>query len=390
MRHALLLLFAPLLLPLAGCDTTFPGEEMDVAGGRKTRPFAIVCEPPEAAPGETVTVTLHYYEPEPDRHDVSWRVSLDYDLGLYEADEVERDIVELDGLVNPPQSDAYGFCTQAFTYTVPDEALLRASSQPEVITDELLLALARPLLDLAEDDPLSKTELDLRLALTAAGQVSWEYVVDDNIRAMWGRLGDLFACEIRFRAGIDGAVRVDVTKNLTVRYSSNLESVNVNQNPRITRTYIRAAPYPDVAYEDLFSYGQDVLTFGLTAEGWYGDLVEIPLHADWTYYLDSEVYLQDYTSPFDADIRLEKFNLHWYHYNLDDPGVDRPLFVRDDGDEAEMDDLDRWVRLLPPAHPGHLGYRVATCMRDVRMEWRGYAFAPGANLVYSEFAFVEP
>ena len=152
MRY-LWLLMAPLMLAQSGCDTTYPNEEMDIAGSDRTRPFAIVCEPAEAVPGEMVTVTMHYYEPDPDNHNVTWQVALDYDLGLYEADEVERDIVTLDA-VNAPTWDEHGFCTQTFTYVIPDDALLRASSQPEVITDELVLALAREVMNLEADESL--------------------------------------------------------------------------------------------------------------------------------------------------------------------------------------------------------------------------------------------
>ena len=389
MRY-LWLLLAPLILPLAGCDTTFPNEEMDVAGSDKTRPFAIVCEPAEAAPGETVTVTMHYYEPDPDRHDVSWRVALDYDLGLYEADEVERDFVELDAQVAPPLHDEHGFCTQAFTYTIPDDALLRASSQPEVITDELVLALARPLLGLGDDEPLMKEELDRRLALIAAGDVPWEYISNPEIRYAWGRLGDLFACEMRFRAAIDGMVQVDVTKNLTVRYSQHLVSFNINVNPWISSTYIQAVPHPDIAYEDIDTYADEILVYGMISAGWSGDLAEIPLHDDWTYYLRTEYFIQGYTSPFEDEHHREDAYSRWYYYNLDNPGSSHPLFVQDDGGEAEMYDLNESVRLLQPAQPGQLGYRIVTCIRGERLEWRSYAFAPGVGLVYSEFVFVDP
>lgn len=389
MRYPWLLL-APLLLTQTGCDTTFPNEEMDVAGEPKTRPFAVVCNPPEAAPGETVTVSMYYYEPDPDRHDVSWRVALDYDLGLYEADEVERDYIDLDAQVAPPIHDEHGFCIQAFTYTIPDDALLRASSQPEVITDELVLALARPLLSLAEDEPLTKAELDLHLAMTADGNVSWWYIVDEQTRLAWGRLADLFACEIRFRASIDGSVRVDVTKNLTVRYSPRLESVNVNENIIVESTRIQAVPHPDIAYDDIDDYADEIQVYWLSTSGWPGELQEIPLHDDWTYYLKAEFTIQEYTSPFDDSFRWEEVFGHWYYYDLDHPGSGHPLFIQDDGGEAEMSDLDNSVRLSPPARAGQLGYRIATCLRDERLEWRGYAYTPGVDLVYSEFVFVDP
>jgi len=381
-------LLVPLLLAQTGCDTTFPNEEMDVAGSAKPRPFAIVCEPPEAAPGETVTVTLHYYDPAPEPCAVTWRVALDYDLGLYEADEVERDIVDLDPLVNPIQSDAFGFCSQAFVYTIPDDALLRASSLPDEITDPATQALIRRLMLMEEGETVTKEIADIFLDRIRGP--NWRSYYSQDTALAIEQLGDLFACEIRFRASLDGAIRLDVTKNLTVRYSSNMWNPNTNTVPQITSTYVQAVPHPDVNYDDIGVYADEITTYGLTSNGWSGDLTEIPLHAGWTYYLIGNVLLQDYTSPFDAELRQEDASLHWYHFDLDDPGSGRPLFVQDDGGEAEMGDLDSSVRLSPPARTGTLGFRVTTCARDERLEWNGYAFAPGADLVYSEFVFVEP
>lgn len=388
MRY-LCLLALPLLLAQTGCDTTFPNEEMDIAGEAKTRPFAIVLNTPEAGLGDVVTVTLHYYEPDPANCEISWRVAMDYDLGLYEADEIERDIVELDQLTSPPLCDEFGFCSQSFQFDVPWNALERASSLPDVLTDELILALARPLLDKAPDEPVTKEEVE-DLLFYVAHSPPWGPVYTEEELAMIARLSDLYACEIRFRARINGSVQVDVTKNLTIRHSRDLDSVNVNENPKISSTYIQAIPYPDIAFEDIDTHADEVVVYGLTTNGWPGELEEIPLHEDWTYYLRAGLLLQDYTSPYDDDLRSEDASTRWYYYDLDDPGSNHPLFIQDDGGEAEMGDLNESVRLQPPAQPGQSGYRIVTCLRDDRLEWHGYAYTPGVDLIYSEFVFVDP
>ncbi len=386
MRY-LWLLMAPLMLAQSGCDTTYPNEEMDIAGSDRTRPFAIVCEPAEAVPGEMVTVTMHYYEPDPDNHNVTWQVALDYDLGLYEADEVERDIVTLDA-VNAPTWDEHGFCTQTFTYVIPDDALLRASSQPEVITDELVLALAREVMNLEADESLTKVELDHNLDRIAAGETSWDYIHDPEIREIWDWLSDLFACRIRFRASIDGTVRVDVTKTLLVRYSREIITENINLNPQMLTPIILAIPHPDVLFENHSLYTDDLQWYEMFPVGW-SEPTAVPINHDWTYYLVTRLTFQTYLSPYGATVQQEGYTMRWYHFGLTDaPGY--PLFTQDDGTEAEMYDLGGSVRLIPPTTASEHAFRVVLRVHDERLEWGNYAFAPGTSIKIGEFIFVAP
>ncbi len=386
MRY-LWLLTLPLLLAQTGCDTSFPNEEMDIAGEAKTRPFAIVCEPPEAAPGETVDAILLYYEPEPDRHDVTWKVALDYDLGLYEADEVERDYV-VPEILGPPECDEHGFCTQWVSFQVPDNTLLRASSQPDEITDEIVLAVARPLLDKGEAEPVLKTEIDAFLDELAANP-DWVMTVDAETAWAIRWLSDLFACRIRYRATIDGSVLVDVTKNLTVRYSHEIGTGNVNWEPYVDRPVVRTVPYPDVPFEDFDEYNDEIVNFPLALADSPGGPAEIPLHRDWTYFLSTNVDLQAYLSPYELESRQEAYRIHWYYYDLTQPASSHALFAQDDGGEAEMWDLDKDVRLMPPAAAGHT-YRILVIARDERMEWENYAYASGTAGQMGEFVFVDP
>jgi len=386
MRY-LWLLLAPLLLTQAGCDTSFPNEEMDVAGEPKTRPFAVVCDPPEAAPGETVNIGMMYYEPEPDRHDVSWMIALDYDLGLYEADEVERDYV-VPAPIGAPSWDEHGFCEQTLSFEVPDDALLRASSQPDEISDELVLALARPLLDKGPDAPVLKTEIDAFLDDLAATP-DWHLAVDQQTATAVRWLSDLFACRIRFRATIDGSVLVDVTKNLTVRYSREILTPNINENPAVNMPRIEAVPYDDILYEDYAQYADEVVIYSLAPLGAGGGPTEIPLHRNWTYFLTTVVSPQPYLSPYELEERLEASRIHWYYYDLTNPSSAHPLFAQDDGGEAEMGDLDLDVRLLQPSYAGH-AYRILTVARDERLEWSNYAFTSGVGGHAGEFVFVDP
>ncbi len=382
-------LILPLLLSQTGCDTSFPGEEMDVTGSAKTRPFAVVCEPAEAAPGDTVQVTLHYYEPDPEHHDVGWRVALDYDIGLYEADEVERDIVALEA-VDPPTWDAHGFCTQSFSYVLPEDVMLRASAQPEILTDPLVVEPARILLELAPDAPVSKAALDAELQGMGWYGVHWywNHTAEQAAAARW--LGDVFATRIRFRASLDATVPVDVTRNLTVRYARRFETMNTNTAPTIVSLRLEWLEASDVLYEDFENHDPDlshVATLA-TADSVATD-VEIPVDPGWSYYLVARLQLQDYTSPFSEQIHEERYDMSWYHARLDGAVPVDVFYATDDGDEAEMEEIDgRIVRVLPPVAGTTL--RLVVCARDHRIEWEGYGYEPAASLVSCDVSFVAP
>lgn len=390
MRY-LWLLMAPLMLAQSGCDTTYPNEEMDIAGSDRTRPFAIVCEPAEAVPGEMVGVWLFYYEPDTDLRDVSWQVALDYDMGLYEADEIERDIRPIH-VPHLPSPDPQGFFQHYGSYQVPDDALLRATSLPEVITDELVLSLARPLLDKESQTPVTKREIDVFLA-DVAGTEDWDLAVDPDTAAAIRLLSDLFASRIRFRATINGTVHVDVTKTLTIRYSREIGTINVNENTTGASPRIVAVPHPDVAFEDYSQYADEIMIFELTRLYPllpYEDPTPVPLHTDWTYYLTTALSLQHYVSPHEQQVQQEDYILRWYHYGLTSGAAAHPLFAQDDGGEAEMGDLDSDVRLIAPATGTGYEYRIITCAYDYRVEWRSYAATPGTDFMMSSFVFEAP
>lgn len=374
------LLAAALLL--CGCDGEFPNQEMDLAGEAKLRPLAITIEPPEAAPGETVEVTLHFYSPDRRPESVDWSVALDYRLGLYETDEVEDDVVNLQILM-PPIYDEAGYGTQLFHYHVPEDLLLTTGAVPDTLTDAMLLALVRPLLGKADDEPVTRAELDAAYR---------EGFPPDAPASVVAYAADLFSCEIRFRARLRREISLDVTRNLTVRHSRRTESYNVNTNPWLQRMTLYSVPHPDVDADDLGDYETEVLATPLAGEGVTPGLRTVPLHRDWTYFLGLSLGLDTYSSPFDPHaLHDEKYNASWYHLDLDDPRGADPFYVTDEGEEAEMDDLDSRVRLAQPLGDGPHRFRVTVVVRDRRLEWMGlYSTTPGATLLSGEFEFVEP
>lgn len=384
-------LMSPMLLSLvllAGCGESILDQNMHLGVENKTRPLAVICEPPEVAPGDTVTVTIQYQTPHPDEVDARWRVALDYNLGMYESDVVERRIVDLDATIEigAPIVDDHKLVTQTFAYVVPDSALLWTSALPDRLTDEAMIMLASNLIDPEFGDPMEKAVVEAYLADLDADDLA---TMDPMQRAAAWRLSDLFACQIRFRCKLQDHAVIDVKRNLTIRHSRRLESPNVNENAFVTEFSVAATSRKDVKPEDLDS---------LSGVQWYyfiddgvsvAPRIEVPYHAGWTYYAFLRQRGQQYSSPYSVDTTLsEMADEAWYFYRMDDPDSAHRLFVNEDGEEAEMYDLDEWARMQPPS--GESTYRLYACGRDERSEWVAYHATPGLTMVIGELVFVRP
>lgn len=369
---------------LGGCSETYPDEEMHFGLEDKTRPYAITLEPPEASPGESVVVTLHYHAARPSAMSATWRVALDFADGPYEADRIERRLVPLDA-VPPPTVDRHGFATQRFTYTVPDSVPLWSTHLPEVIADPDLLALLGALSIGQPGRPPRKGEVDAWLRALTSDDLA---ALDEPARLTVQRLADLFACAIRFRASLDdGAMTVDVTRSLTVRYSRRLASANVNTNAAITRWAIGVIAERDVDLRQLDRWEDRIVWHEFSGTSPDGlPEARVVAGADHTCFLRVRFEPQRYTSPFEPDAEVqEQGEYRWYYYRLDAPGSSHRLLANNDGEETEMWELDDDVRLLPPG--GNSRYRLLAVVRDVRVEWVQFAASPGATVVVVEVVF---
>ncbi len=266
-----------LIFLTAGCGGEFPNEEMNISGSGKLRPIAVVCNPPEAMPGETVSVTVHYYASDPGAVVADWSVVLDYRIGLYGVDEFEGQIID----VHPFEAvmDSYdGFVRQKLLFSIPDDIFLTSSAQPDVIEDEMILALARPLLGKTDQEQVTKEDLNTYFAQRA-------YNGPTTPEEKW--LADLFSCEIRFIIRLTDDIQVDVTRNLTVRYSRAMDSANANFNSLFLVVRLLGVPVADVDADDVGQYEElwtEVVLYdrGLTWTGRHMNYYE-----DWTYFLQT-------------------------------------------------------------------------------------------------------
>jgi hypothetical protein len=380
-----------LVLPLLnGCSDKFTDVEMHLGSEDRVRPLAILCDPPEAAPGDTVEVTLLCYSPNPAALQLNWKVALDYDLGRYEADEVERHLVDLDATqpIPRPQDDGQGFLRQTFRYVVPDSSLWWASSLPDPLVDEGTIGLAGLLLPPGPSAPTSKQAVERYLRELSPADLD---AMPAETRAAALALADRFACRLRFRATLQEGVVVDVTRCLTVRHSRRLGSPNTNLNPQIAGFQIVGVPHPDIEYRDLPRYEAEVVRYSFQPETEGTPEARVPRHEGWTYFLEMGTTPQTYTSPFSGEALFkEQDTYRWYYFRMDAPGDRYALFRDDQGDATQMWALDEHVRLEPPPVGGESRYRLFGCLRDERPEWQYYQASPGLSVTVGEVVFTAP
>ncbi len=371
---------------LTGCSEGFPDEEMHFGTDQKVRPYAVVIEPAEAAPGETVQVTLLARAPQPDELDVMWKVALDYDQGLYEANETERNTRAL--AAGLPVVDADGFMRQTFSWVVPDSALLYTSALPEVLTDPTIATLASELMGTPADSPPTRSAVDAWLkALTPAYLAALSAFEREVVWA----LSDRFACQVRFRATLRTDQVVEVTRNLTIRHTGRLGGPNTNHNTEILGLAVAAVAKVDAVKSDLDDPTIEKIWYPLIDEGGarVADQVQVPVHENWTYYLTAGFRSEVYTSPFNPDQLVPELgDYRWHYYRPAAPTADHHFFVAEDGTEAEMWNLGRRARIMP----GGVGslFRVIVTARDEREDWVQYHATPGTGVAEAIVEFVAP
>jgi len=298
---------------------------------------------------------------DPDELDITWRVALDYDLGIYETDEVERNYRNL--AVPMPSVDSEGFLSQTFQWVVPDSALLYASALPEILDDPALIFLAEELIGPDAGSPPTKSAVDRWLKETTA---DFFFGNPPMAEATWA-LADRFACQVRFRATLRTARIIDVTRNSVV----DLTKVDATRDDLLDPT-IEKTTYPII----------DLL--------WSENVpVQIPVQDGHTYYLKIEPLEEGYFSPFDQNLFItERMSFHWYYYRQDNPTSDHNFFVTEEGEGAQMWDLDDEVRIMPDGTGS--GFRVATVTRDFRDNWVQYHATPGVTLTEFTLEFIAP
>ncbi|MCP4545169.1 MAG: hypothetical protein GY835_01735 [bacterium] len=370
MRNMIFLILLGAVL-LTGCSNDFDTNELDVNSGSKTRPFTIICDPPDASPGETVAVTLRFYEPDPANVTVIWQLALDYTDDIYGDQESEDGIVDLHeiALIPAPVFDENGVGEQTFEFVVPENTLLVSNGLVDVYDADLPPALAE-LFGQATPGQLTRAELDAFFSTCDPT----EY--DGETLAILQEISGYFACQIRLRAKIRSGISLDVTKNMTVRYSRKLGSGNINHNPVIDWMALLSVHHKDVDdFDDVGNYTCD------TTYVWHGDPEQmetdpIPVKRNWTYYLIVRHRTEMYVSPAGLT-HEEDHSSDWYYLRLDDTATSADFMEEESGHDAHMSSGEGYVQVTPPINEASRRIRIFAVVRDFRYEWELFNAAPG-------------
>ena len=340
--------------------TNFPFRYDNIVKDQKIRPFAMVCEPPEAAPGDTVLVRLYYYKPENQDPSIHWKISLDYGMDLY-GQEKENRLADLDSMMLP------GGRPDSFAFVVPDSALLYNTQ----------------LASLFNNPDYNPTGYSLR-ALDSLLKVFSAFGGLPPQAAFLMPYIDQVACRLKLRAQLRTGITLDVTKQLRVRYSRKFHSPNVNQNPRINWLGILAVPAANVYNFDSTRYYET--SFYYLYYPLHPDSVQdtVVVDSGYSYFVvadsgiaaaDTQRQLYSYMTQ-DGAVRSEReeYNYEWFYTNQDfQEGMvmDSLILITALG----MDSYAQ--RLLPPVDTAMHRFTLYTVVRDFR--WSDITSSTGAD-----------
>jgi hypothetical protein len=225
MKKALniILIIVTTILLVSSCSD-FPSR-FSRLDGDKIRPLAIICDPPEAMPGDTVRVRFIGDFPK-GVPDIQWTVALDYKMDAFQNDAFERNIKPIEEMPGYQQDTANKGLV--FSFVIPDSVLLQSTGLKETWQ----FFTTQPFFPLLTG--LGMTSLEQTLTLLKTTPTNTATLVMNAIANSIG-------CRIRLRAHIEEDITLDVTKFITVRYSKRFGYNNTNperpKNISVIRVY---------------------------------------------------------------------------------------------------------------------------------------------------------
>lgn len=333
------------LLGSTGCSQ-FPSRYENIDQS-KTRPFAIICDPADATPGDTVHVRLMQFTPV-DSPAMNWTLSLDYAEDEYGRNILESHVVDLNSMMLP------GAMVSDFRFVLPESTFLfstmlqRTFNQPAFFGG-VGIAGIDSLLKLNRSSPDSLPS-ELRVA------------IDD------------IACKVRLRVHVQADVDLEIFKDLLVRYSHAYASANQNVNPvlhwvgvfRVERSHL-SDPDSIEDYPHSFQYLYNALDPASVS-----DTVEIDTGCTYFFAADSgingtDTSLQHYryfsTRSSVYKTGMEEYYYDWFYTNLDyQAGMEMDSLIMIPGDRS------RYVTgMLPPVDTAMHNFKIYTVVRDRRV-----------------------
>ena len=319
----------------------FSSKYSNVIENEKVRPFAVVLDKPEAAPGDTVHVKLHYYDAGKSVS-INWQVALDYSINNYSEIGEEKEIRDLDHYIIPGGTD------EEFSFVVPGGA-----------ENPLLLSSMIP-----ENIPGVGNRSDLAAMLDT---INWSQIPTEVLPFI-----DNFLCVIVLRATLISDMELDVTKRLTVRYSNKVDYASlglqsyVNTNPKLNRIGIVTLNKKDATYhsdKDEILRAVPVFFDSLASTV---DTFVVEQNKSYFLIADTSGANQIYLSP-EGNLFNEQLYYDWFYTNLDasdskwedlieigESGISNDLFI------VKLD--------IPKDHNMH-NFLIRSVARDYRPEW---------------------
>jgi len=176
----------------------------------KTRPIAIIVDPPDAAPGDTVHVRYIGFSPDSTSLSMHWTAALDFAQGNFGGTSADGHIVDLDSMMLP------GNTPTDFYFIVPDSTLLYSTYLKNIAqapwNDSLHLT-------------ISKADSILKLA------VKYGLPLPPSLAS----IADMIGTKIKLNVHVRAEYPLDVYTYMTIRYTRHIKSnsANVNRNPNL-------------------------------------------------------------------------------------------------------------------------------------------------------------
>lgn len=380
-RHSAFLIAAPIFL-LAGC-ADFPEKYENVIEDAKIRPFAIVLDPPEAAPGDTVRASLRLYDAGKS-YAVRWSLALKFQIkqGVTGSSfPTATEWLDLDsaGLDRYQSADGPGL---AFAIPAGSQNPLRFTGYvPELIPESGLSAEEKSALP------------DIGIGSFASGikREAMLTALDSHPDLPNGlaSLVDGFLAVVQIKAHVTApGFALDVTKNLTVRYSNRLAAgglaSNVNANPRfdsIGLIHVAAGGLTDAG--KIARHASDTVWFAASgrasADSSRVDTVQVD-PADSYFLIASDGAAQRYRSP-QGGLHREQLFYQWFYTNMDAPGKKWDELIVTVNGGRPLDGPVIPIR-FPAKAAGLRRFAIRATVGDLRPEW---GILSSAGLAFASF-----
>ncbi len=342
----------------------FPESYENIIEDKKIRPMAIIVEPPEAAPGDTVHVTLVMHDAGKD-YDVTWEVASNYTETNYGYLGNENDVSSIES------ADGKA----SFTYVIPsgeNNPLLKSGLIADVVipsknVDDVIKTLFES--EGVSIDKKGVTRENMVALLGEADELPAEFRthVDEFVGLM------LFTAKVR-----SNGFSLNVYKRYSVRYSNRIVEAsgksNVNANPVVNAIGIIEVDDKDIEdSEEIGDFDSDTVYFTRTGLNDTIDLESVVdtfrIDPEKSYFLiaDTAGMKQTYYSP-DGIKHREQLTYQWFYTNKDVPTTDWDELILLEGSDLGGTDMPV-VRLRTPKNHNMYNFTIRLVVRDYRAEW---------------------